>query len=195
MFYRISALVAMAAFYAVYLGKMLAQRRQGIRTDQMGRGEKPKRVLRVERAMKLATYLVVVAELACIFAPGVPLPAPLRALGLILAIAGDAAFALAVWTMRDSWRAGISEGEKTEFITSGIYSVSRNPAFLGFNLLYAGILLMHFHWLLLPFTLWAMVMLHLQILQEEAFLPTAFGQPYLDYRARVRRYLGRTRGK
>lgn len=191
MFYRVSALIVLAAFYAVYLGKMLAQRRQGIRTDQMGQGSKPKRVLQIERIMKLATYAVVAVELICIVIPGTPLPPPIRALGLALGIAGDAVFALAVWTMRDSWRAGISEGEQTEFVTSGIYSVSRNPAFLGFDLTYAGILLMHFHWLLLPFTLWAMIMLHLQILQEEAFLPTAFGQPYLDYRARVRRYLGR----
>lgn len=191
MFYRVSALIVLAAFYAVYLGKMLAQRRQGIRTDQMGQGSKPKRVLQIERIMKLATYAVVAVELICIVVPGPPLPSPIRALGLALGVAGDAVFALAVWTMRDSWRAGISEDEQTEFVTSGIYSVSRNPAFLGFDLTYTGILLMHFHWLLLPFTLWAMIMLHLQILQEEAFLPTAFGQPYLDYRAHVRRYLGR----
>ncbi len=188
---RIAALAVLAAFYAVYLGKMLAQRRRGVRTDQMGKGEKPRRVLCVERVLKLSTYLVVAVELVCIFAPGTPLPAPVRAFGLALGVVGDAVFALAVWTMRDSWRAGIAEGERTEFVTSGVYAVSRNPAFLGFDLTYLGILLMHFHWVLLACTLWAMVMLHLQILQEEAFLSTAFGQPYLDYRRRVRRYLGR----
>lgn len=43
--------------------------------------------------------------------------------------------------MRDSWSAGISETDKTELVTEGIYQFSRNPAFLEFNLLYIGILL------------------------------------------------------
>ena len=43
--------------------------------------------------------------------------------------------------MRDSWRAGISETYKTELVTEGIYQISRNPVFLGFELLYIGILL------------------------------------------------------
>ena len=43
--------------------------------------------------------------------------------------------------MRDFWRAGIPETDKTELVTEGIYQISRNPAFLGFDLLYIGILL------------------------------------------------------
>ena len=43
--------------------------------------------------------------------------------------------------MRDFWRAGISETDKTELVTEGIYQISRNPAFLGFDVLYFGILL------------------------------------------------------
>lgn len=49
---------------------------------------------------------------------------------------------------------------------------------------------MFFNWPLLAFTAFAMLMLHLQILQEEAWLPTAFGDEYLQYKAQVRRYLG-----
>lgn len=43
--------------------------------------------------------------------------------------------------MKDSWRAGISETDKTELVTEGIYQFSRNLAFLEFNLLYIGILI------------------------------------------------------
>lgn len=43
--------------------------------------------------------------------------------------------------MRDSWRAGISETDKTELVIEGIYQFSCNLAFLEFNLLYIGILL------------------------------------------------------
>ena len=45
------------------------------------------------------------------------------------------------------------------------------------------------------FTVLAIVMLHLQILQEERYLTATFGTAYLDYRHRVFRYLGRRRGK
>lgn len=34
-------------------------------------------------------------------------------------------------------------------------------------------------------------MIHLQILQEEKFLPTVFGDEYRNYKKLVRRYLGR----
>ena len=33
---------------------------------------------------------------------------------------------ISVVTMRDSWRAGVSEKEKTKLVTNGIYQISRN---------------------------------------------------------------------
>ena len=35
-YYRLAAVLVLLLFYAVYFGKMLAQRRKGIRTDQIG---------------------------------------------------------------------------------------------------------------------------------------------------------------
>ena len=40
--YKIGALLCLAAFYGIYFGKMILQRRQGIKTDQIGKGNKPK---------------------------------------------------------------------------------------------------------------------------------------------------------
>ena len=93
--------------------------------------------------------------------------------------------------MRDSWRAGVSKTDKTELVTDGIYQLSRNPAFLGFDLVYLSILLLFFNWVLLAFTVFAIVMLHLQMLQEEQYLAQEFGQAYLDYKKKVCRYFGR----
>jgi protein-S-isoprenylcysteine O-methyltransferase Ste14 len=45
--------------------------------------------------------------------------------------------------------------------------------------------------LTLGFSVFAMVMLHLQILQEERYLVHAFGAPYQAYCRQVFRYLGR----
>ena len=96
--------------------------------------------------------------------------------------------------MRDSWRAGVSKTDKTELVTEGIYRFSRNPAFLGFDLVYVGILLMFFNWALLAVSLLAAGMLHLQIIYvEEAFLQDTFGEDYLHYQKRVNRYWGKRR--
>lgn len=104
---------------------------------------------------------------------------------------GDIIFLVAVLTMKDSWRAGIPEKDRTEFVSHGIYSYSRNPAFLGFDFMYTGILMMYFNWILLAVTVWVAVMLHLQILQEEKYLPTVFGEDYLAYKKRTCRYFGK----
>ena len=93
--------------------------------------------------------------------------------------------------MRDNWRAGISESEKTKMVTRGIYSVSRNPAFLGFDLMYIGLLLMFFSIVLAVTTFFVILMFHLQISQEERFLVSIFGEQYMRYKKTVCRYLGR----
>ena len=100
-------------------------------------------------------------------------------------------FLLSVLCMKDSWRAGIPDKDKTELVTTGIYRFSRNPAFLGFDLMYVGVLLLYGNLLTLGFSVFAIVMLHLQILQEERYLVNTFGEPYQEYCRHVFRYLGR----
>lgn len=191
MLYRVIAMVEMAAFYACYFAKMLAQRRKGIQTDHMGKGKKGSAKC-IEVMLKVVTCLVPAVELVTLFFQE-PLLSPLvQGAGAVLGAVGVFTFALSVVTMRDSWRAGVPEAEKTELVTEGIYQISRNPAFLGFDLLYIGVLLMHFQWLLLGMTVLAMCLLHLQIIcVEERFLIATFGADYVEYQNRVRRYLGR----
>ena len=186
----ILALLIMAIFYGIYFTKKIAQKRKGIQTTQLGRG-KEKVVRRIELIMSAATLLLVPVEVVSIFSGWNHMPSPVRFAGAIMGLAGDLIFLVAVLTMRDSWRAGIPETDKTEFVSQGIYQYSRNPAFLGFDLMYTGILLMYFNGILLLFTIWVVVMLHLQILQEEKYLETVFGEEYCAYRKRTGRYFGR----
>ena len=190
--YPVLALVVLALFYAVYFGKMLAQRRQGIVTDQIGR-RREKTLHRVELLMKTATYAIVPAQLLSIALNWSTLPDNARLTGFGVGLVGDGVFLAAVLCMRDSWRAGIPDRDKTALVTGGIYAFSRNPAFLGFDLMYAGVLLMYLNPLTAALTAFAVVMLHLQILQEERYMAGAFGEEYLRYKGRVMRYLGRRR--
>lgn len=190
--YPVLALVVLALFYAVYFGKMLAQRRQGIVTDQIGR-RREKTLHRVELLMKTATYAIVPAQLLSIALNWSALPDNARLTGFWVGLVGDGVFLAAVLCMRDSWRAGIPDRDKTALVTGGIYAFSRNPAFLGFDLMYTGVLLMYLNPLTAALTAFAVVMLHLQILQEERYMAGAFGEEYLRYKGRVMRYLGRRR--
>lgn len=189
--FRIVAIAILIIFYLVYFLKMVSQRKKGITTNQIAKGDKPKKVMIIETIMKAATYLVVAAEAISIFSGWSLLPVGLRVIGILIGIVGDIIFALAVFTMRDSWRAGIPEDDKTSLVTEGIFKYSRNPAFTGFDMVYIGILLIYFNIVLLVLSIWAVVMLHLQILQEEQYLMKSFGQEYSSYKEKVMRYLGR----
>lgn len=192
---KIAGLLILAVFYIIYLGKMMLQKKKGIKTDQIARRSRKDKVYYTELVMKIATYSVVLVEVISIFLTESKLPAAVIGLGVISGIAGDIIFGTAVFTMKDNWRAGLAEEDKTQMVTEGIYRISRNPAFLGFNCVYVSILLMFFNPVLLLFSIFAMMMLHLQILQEEKYLPTVFGQQYLDYQKKVCRYIGRKRQK
>lgn len=188
--YRLCALLALAVFYGVYFAKMLAQKRRGIQTRQIGR-RKEKQLHAVEMLMSIATLGVVIAQLASILLQWNCMPAGARFTGLCTALLGDMLFLVSVLCIRDSWRAGIPDRDRTQLVTGGIYAFSRNPAFLGFDLQYIGLLLMFFNPLTALTTAFAVVMLHLQILQEEKYMAATFGEAYLCYKRRVLRYLGR----
>ena len=192
--YRLLALFVLAVFYGFYLVKQWRQKRRGIQTMQIGRG-KDTQTHTVETLMGIATVGIIPAQLLSITFDWSHLPANARFTGFCVGMVGDLIFLISVLCMKDSWRAGIPDSGKTELVTDGIYAYSRNPAFLGFDLQYIGMLLMFCNLLTGMFTVFAIVMLHLQILQEERYLTATFGTAYLDYRHRVFRYLGRRRGK
>lgn len=191
MLFQISTMAVLALFYGCYFYKMWMQRRNGIRTDQLGKG-KTGFLKWIEIIMKLATYSAVVVEVVSIMLKTGHFPTWLRTIGLLLMLAGVAFFVAAVFTMRDSWRAGVSRTDKTELVVSGIFQISRNPAFLGFDLVYIGVVFVFFNIPLLAISVIASLMLHLQIVkQEEPFLQEAFGEEYLSYKKHVNRYFGR----
>ncbi len=190
---RIIAFLILAAFYGGYFIKMLQQRKKGIQTDQIGKGKSGLTKF-IEITMKIAACLTPLTELVSIIIGTTLFPNWVRILGVCISIIGVVVFVLAVFTMRDSWRAGVSETDQTELVTEGIYGISRNPAFLGFDLVYIGILLMFFNLGLFLISAFAILMLHLQIINvEEDFLISAFGEKYVDYKKHVRRYVGRKR--
>lgn len=190
---QLLGMLILIIFYSIYFGKILLQKRKGIQTVQMTKSKIKDKRYYIERIMKLATYTVVGVEVISICVVRPSLHYGIVVCGVVLGLVGNVIFLIAVMTMKDSWRVGIAVEEKTKMVTTGIYKISRNPAFLGFDCVYIGLVLMFFNIPLLLFSAFAMIMLHLQILQEEQFLPTLFGEDYISYKKKVSRYIGRKR--
>ena len=78
----------------------------------------------------------------------------------------------------------------TTLQTSGVYAISRNPMYTGLFFFYLGLTFMMGSWwhlILLPLLYW--IFKKYIIKREEAYLQRKFGQEYLNYQAKVRRWL------
>lgn len=78
----------------------------------------------------------------------------------------------------------------TSLQTSGIYSVTRNPMYLGLILVYTGLAFVIGNWwtiILLPILF--ILVTYLIILPEERYLSGAFRNIYPDYKKKTRRWI------
>lgn len=189
-FYQVLSIVVLALFYGIYYTKMFVQRKKGIKTNQIG-SVKKRSVFVTELLMSIATLTIVIVQICSIIFNLNDMPIVGRIIGFFIGLFGDIVFLLSIICMKESWRAGIPSTDKTKLVTNGIYKYSRNPAFLGFDLMYIGILLLNFNIVNMVFTIFAIVMLHLQILQEEKFMFERFGDEYQNYKSTVNRYIGK----
>jgi protein-S-isoprenylcysteine O-methyltransferase Ste14 len=186
-------LILLTAFYAAYLVRMLLLRKQGIAGNLLGKGDKPEKELLVERLLGAATLAGTAVQFAsAVFSTRVaalPVNAKTQATGVILQGCGTVFFVAALYAMQDNWRAGFTGDQDTDLVTHGVYRLSRNPAFVGFDLLYIGCAMACPNIVNIAAAAVAVILFHLQILSEEKYCAAAFGQSYQEYRARVRRYL------
>lgn len=96
---------------------------------------------------------------------------------------------IAQYQMKQSWRIGLDEKNKTELITGGLFRLSRNPVFLGMIVSTTGM------FLVIPnaitfFTVTASyIVIQIQIRLEEEHLQKLHGAAYSDYKQKVRRLL------
>ena len=104
--------------------------------------------------------------------------------------------AFVIWNGWSLWlfarhETGLLPGDATtSMIESGPYRLSRNPLYVGLLALYLAIaLLASSFWALVLFPTAVVLVLWGAILPEEQFLQERFGEPYDDYRAKVRRWL------
>lgn len=100
-----------------------------------------------------------------------------------------------IWTivaqaqMGVSWRIGIDSEHRTPLVQAGVFSISRNPIFLGMMLTLLGLFLVIPNALTVLTFFMGVVLIQIQVRLEEEFLNRSHGVEYERYCHRVRRWL------
>lgn len=115
---------------------------------------------------------------------------PWTYLGVVPILAGIAIAAVSAKRFARAETGIVPFDEATTLVTGGLYRFTRNPMYLGMFLLLIGVaLMMGSIGPLLPVWLFMLVIRYNFVAGEERFLEAAFGQDYLDFKNKVRRWL------
>lgn len=121
--YQTAGVAILAVYYGAYFIKLFGQKRKGIKTTQFGMGVKAKRTVIIERILQVVSILTVIAEALSVGCnAGNMLLKEVRILGLLMAVLGTVVFIVAMFTMQESWRAGIPESRDTKLVTGEIFA-------------------------------------------------------------------------
>lgn len=93
--------------------------------------------------------------------------------------------------LKESWRIGVHENQKTDLIKSGVYKYVRNPYFVSYFTMFLGQFLVRPSIVLATAIAITVTIFHRIILKEEAYLLALHGAEYEYYRNLTGRYLPR----
>jgi protein-S-isoprenylcysteine O-methyltransferase Ste14 len=117
---------------------------------------------------------------------------PINIVGIVLAAVGGSAVFLAQLGMGASWRIGVSDDQDTDLVTTGWFSLVRNPIYSAMIVGWSGFALMVPTWLSIAAVAVIALGLELQVRAvEEPFLMRTHGIAYRRYAGRVGRFLPR----
>jgi protein-S-isoprenylcysteine O-methyltransferase Ste14 len=145
-------------------------------------------------------YALCTAALIWVVSEYVPIlrwvPAPWNEFGWVLMVLGVGLdlYSVLIFIRTRTTVNPMQPGRASHLVGSGVYSISRNPMYLGMVLSLSG-----WAWLLrspiclLVVWLFARVLTIVQIGPEEIALKDSFGERYLEYAQRVNRWIGRKR--
>src|SRR6266566_17498 len=114
---------------------------------------------------------------------------PAKIAGVALITSGLVILGSAYASFGDSWRVGFDVKNPGTLVTTGAFALSRNPIYVFLDLWFIGVFFINGTLIFLIFALLAVAVLHWQILQEEKFLVSLYGQPYRSYCAKIARYV------
>ena len=192
-------ITVLVVFYIVFLGRTIQMRLRGTNPFVLGAGKSG-----FESILELSFFAGLVVWTMEIISHSLRLRfhifpnvlcdpmfdiLALKIVGAVVIVAGLIVFVLSLISFGSSWRVGIDTQNAGALVTTGVFSLTRNPIFLFLDVYILG------SWLIYPtlffgiFTIVTAAGIHRQILQEEEFLAEKYGEPYLEYKRSAGRYL------
>jgi len=117
----------------------------------------------------------------------IPVPVCISWTATILLLIGTLILITAFYNLGKALKVGLPT-EETQLKTNGIYQYSRNPLYLGVDIITLGSCLYYPDLINISFGLFGIYIHHLIILGEEKFLGETFGTEWEVYRKKTRRY-------
>ena len=192
------SLVLFLIFIFSYLTKLLIlKNKYNIQANVLAKAKTDFKVQMTEALVKLSTFIWCVMWFSLSVSESLisdwsnPLVRNdlLSSLGILVIALGLTVFIVAMISMKTSWRVGIDKGTKSSLVTKGIYRFTRNPAFVGFDLMFIGLFLTYPYILTFGIVVLNILAIHCLILQEEKHLKTTFREEYLKYFSNTKRYI------
>ena len=110
-------------------------------------------------------------------------------LGVVLLLVSFFWILLAQKQMGDSWRIGIDHEVKTPLVREGVFTLSRNPIFLGMRINLLGLFLILPNAVTLTVLVLGDALMQIQVRLEEEYLSRIHGAEYEQYRRQTRRWI------
>ncbi len=113
----------------------------------------------------------------------------IRLVGLIILHLSLIWIIIAQIQMSNSWRVGIDEKNKTDLVTKGLFSISRNPIFLGMIFCVFSLFLIIPNAITFCIFITVYLLIQVQIRLEEEYLLKNHGENYNNYKRKTTRLL------
>ncbi len=136
----------------------------------------------------LAIWGAMVLQLWGIGISSFEVPPFLQVLGLVSWFFGFALLYIGRFEMRSSFRLGTPK-EHTSLKVDGLFGLSRNPMYVGMYATMVASALYTLNPIVILLGAFVIAIHHSIVLAEEDHMQKVFGQEYLEYRNRVRRYV------
>lgn len=196
---NIAMIISVALLYLLLVGRTAMLMRQGIKPFVLGKEKKGiNRLIEISFLIGLVIWssetIFNSLHIKYHFSPDIFNNylfniAIFKVIGIILIFVGTIIFISALISFGKSWRIGIDKNNAGKLITKGIFSITRNPIFLYINIYFLGTFLVYSNLFFLITMILVFIGVHFQILQEEKFLLSYYGNEYREYIRKVRRYI------
>jgi protein-S-isoprenylcysteine O-methyltransferase Ste14 len=110
-------------------------------------------------------------------------------IALAFLIVGTVILYMATFRLNKDLVFGLSSSESHTLQTTGIFSISRHPFYLGFIFILFSSCLFNPHYINILAFAGAWIIHHFIMIKEEQFLVSQYGEEYRQYKKRVRRYV------